>query len=364
MSIRALSAAIAGSIAISLLPLPAAAAENHPGLRQALLQLTTGDDVPGALAEIHDRHGDVTITSGVRDTVTGRPVPANSRFRIGSKTKTFVATVALQLVAEGKIELDAPVDRYLPGLVAPDITVRHLLQHTSGLPDYLALLNPADIVAHRYDHWNPMDLVELALRHPSEFPAGTDWSYSNTNYLIVALIIEKETGNTYGAEIRRRILRPLHLNATSVPEDALGIPGPHPSGYLKTGEGLLDITRLNPTVAGASGGMISSASDLNRFYGALLGGRLLRPAELKQMMTTRPIGPDGSGYGLGLMSTPLPCGGVLWGHSGDMLGFRTSGGATLDGRQITVMTNLYRIDGVHNADLDSVVTAALCETPS
>ncbi|MEU0566134.1 serine hydrolase domain-containing protein [Nonomuraea sp. NPDC005983] len=359
---RAMCAGLAGMLAISLLSSPAAATGAHSGLRQALQRLTEDNDVPGALAQIHNAHGDTVITSGVADVETKRPVPTDSRFRIGSKTKTFVATVTLQLVGDGRIELDAPVERYLPGLVGPDITVRQLLQHTSGLPDYLPLLDPADILAHRYDHWNAADLVTLALQRPAEFPPGTDWSYSNTNYLIVGMIIEKVTGNTFGTEIRNRILRPLRLNATSVPDDALDIPGPHPSGYLKTGDGLLDITRHNPSVAGASGGMISSASDLNRFYDALLHGRLLRPAELKEMMTTRPLdGPGGAAYGLGLMSTPLPCGGLLWGHAGDTLGFRTSGGATLDGRQVTVMTNLYRIDGVRNADLDAVVTTALCE---
>jgi D-alanyl-D-alanine carboxypeptidase len=360
MDRRAIFAGMAGVLAISLMAQPASAGTSHPELRQAVRRLTSDDGVPGALARVHDAHGDTVITSGVADVRTKRPVPRNSRFRIGSKTKTFTATVALQLVGEGEIELDAPVDRYLPGLVDPRITVRELLQHTSGVPDYLPLLDPADIVADPAKHRDPADLVELALGHPAEFEPGTSWSYSNTNYLIVAMIIEKVTGHDYGMEIRRRILRPLHLRATSVPGDSTNIPGPNPQGYLKTPDGLLDITRLNPTVAGAAGGMISSASDLDRFYDALLHGRLLRPAQLEQMMTTYPLG-DGQGYGLGLQSTRLPCGTVLWGHDGDMLGFRTSGGATLDGRQVTVMTNLYRLDGVHNADLGKVVATALCE---
>jgi D-alanyl-D-alanine carboxypeptidase len=179
------------------------------------------------------------------------------------------------------------------------------------------------------------------------------------------MLIEEVTGRPYGEEIRRRIIEPLHLRQTSVPGDATTIAGPHPRGYVRPGEDapLMDLTAFNPSVAGASGEMISSASDLNRFLDALVGGRLLRPAQLKEMMTTRTTGgDDGREYGLGLESHPLPCGGLYWGHGGDVFGYETLGGATADGRQATVMVNLDPGGtDAQDDDMRTAVETALCE---
>lgn len=179
------------------------------------------------------------------------------------------------------------------------------------------------------------------------------------------MLIEKVTGHTYGQEIRQRIIKPLRLRQTYVPNDASAIPGPHPRGYARPGQDapLMDITAINPSVAGASGSMISSGTDLNRFLGALVRGRLLRPAQLREMMRTRPTGsPDGSAYGLGLESDPLPCGGLYWGHDGGILGYQTLGGATVDGRQATVMVNLYPGGSdAQDHDTKAAVQTALCE---
>ncbi|MFG3214633.1 serine hydrolase domain-containing protein [Streptomyces tendae] len=156
------------------------------------------------------------------------------------------------------------------------------------------------------------------------------------------MIIERVTGHTYGTEIRERIIEPLHLRETYVPRGT-AVPGPHPRGYAQPGEGapLVDVTRVSPSVGGAAGSMISSGTDVNRFLAALLRGELLRPAQLREMMTVRPTGnADGRAYGLGLESRPLPGGGVYWGHTGDFLGYETMAGATVDGRQATVMVNL------------------------
>ncbi|MEU9475687.1 serine hydrolase domain-containing protein [Streptomyces sp. NPDC048191] len=154
----------------------------------------------------------------------------------------------------------------------------------------------------------------------SHTPATTGWRYSNTGYLVAGMLIERVTGHSYGHEIRRRIIEPLHLRRTSVPVDASEIPGPHPRGYARMDKDapLKDTTALNPTVAGASGAMISSGDDMNRFLSALVSGRLLRPAQLREMMRTRPTGsPDGGAYGLGLESHPLPCGGLAWGTTAE-----------------------------------------------
>jgi D-alanyl-D-alanine carboxypeptidase len=366
----ALALAMATGVAASP---PSTAATDRPGLSQALHRLTTADGAPGALAEVEDGRRRTVVTSGVANLATGAPIPHDSRFRIGSMTKPYVATVVLQLVGEHRVALDAPVERYLPGVIRGHgndgrrITVRELLQHTSGLPDYLAYLSLPDFIAHPRTHYAPADLLALALAHPSLFAPGTSWSYANTNYLVAGMLIEKVTGHPYGEEIRRRILTPLGLHATYVPGDRATIPGPHPRGYVRPDNGtpIVEMTEFNPSLAAGSGNMISSGADMSRFFDALLHGRLLRPAELREMMTTRPTGsPDGRAYGLGLESKPLPCGGVYWGHGGDIFGFQTLGGATVSGRRATVMVNLDPGGtDAQDDDADAAIGAALCEGP-
>lgn len=338
-------------------------------------RLTTTDGAPGALLATRDGRGGSVLTSGVADVESQAPVRGDSRFRIGSMTKPFVATVVLQLVGEHRVDLDAPVERYLPGVVhghgndGRTITVRMLLQHTSGLPDYLGHLDPQDILQDPLAHHDTRDLVDLALAHPPVFEEpgakpGSEWHYSNTNYLLAGMLIEKVTGHAYGEEIRRRVIEPLGLHDTSVPGDATPIPGPHPRGYVRPAEDapLRDITAFNPSVAGASGEMISSGTDLNHFLDALVHGKLLRPAQLKAMMRTRSTGSaDGRAYGLGLESRILPCGGLYWGHGGDVFGYQTAGGATADGRQATVMTNVDPSGtDAQDDDMEAAVQAGLC----
>jgi D-alanyl-D-alanine carboxypeptidase len=346
-------------------------------VRAILQRLTTTDGGPGALAEVRDARGRTVLTSGVADVATGAPVAADSRFRIGSMTKMFVATVVLQLVAEHKVDLDAPIDRYLPGVVwangndGRDITVRELLQHTSGLPDYVNYIDLQTIIDDPLTHYSPQQLLNVALAHPPLFAPGTGWSYSSTDYVLAGLLIQAVTGHPYGEEIDQRIIKPLGLHDTSVPVDESDIPGTHPQGYAElTDNDPIDVTAFNPSVAYASGAMISSGADMDRFISALLHGRLLPPAELRAMETTVPTN-DGSGgaYGLGLESMPLPCGGQFWGHDGGILGFETLTGATLDGRQVTVMVNLNpggtdTQDANIQTDIQAAVTTALCEPTS
>lgn len=372
---RALSGVLGLVVAGVLGAGPAAAASagtaDHDRLQEVMHRLTSVDGGPGALIRVRDRRGDAVLTSGVADVTSRAPMRGDDSFRIGSMTKMFVATVVLQLVGEHRVVLDAPVERYLPGVVRGHgndgraITVRQLLQHTSGIPDYLDYLSEREVLEDPLAHHDPADLVNLALAHPPTFEPGTGWSYSNTNYLLAGMLIEKVTGHTYGQEIRRRIITPLGLRRTYVPGDASVIPGPHPRGYARPGQDapLMDLTAINPSVAGASGSMISSGTDLNRFLGALVGGRLLHPAQLREMMRTRPTGsPDGSAYGLGLESDPLPCGGLYWGHDGGILGYQTLGGATVDGRQATDMVNLYPGESdAQDQDTKAAVQTALCE---
>lgn len=373
--VRALGAALALAVSAaspaSAAPQPAAGSSGHGSVQAVLDRLTSEDGAPGALAEVRDPHSSTVLASGTADLDTGSPMTAGSNFRIGSMTKMYVATVVLQLVGEGSVALDAPVERYLPGVVRGHgndgrrITVRDLLQHTSRLPDYLTYYTPQDALADRYAHHDRADLLAIALAHQpvkADTPGG--FSYSNTNYLLLSMLIDKVAGHPYGTVIKQRILRPLGLHSTSVPGDAPAIPGPHPHGYVRQAADAdpMDVTELNPTVADGSGNMVSSTSDMSRFIQALLGGRLLRPAQLAEMMSATPTGQsDGGAYGLGLEQWSLPCGGVFWGHQGDIMGFESMTGATTDGRQATVMVNLDPGGtDAQDSDIETAVTTALC----
>ncbi|MEU9034273.1 serine hydrolase domain-containing protein [Streptomyces sp. NPDC048352] len=334
---------------------PSASATARPDtVQRALNALVQTDGVPGALAGVTERNG------RTRSYTAGPDVPRDGQVRIGSNTKMFTAVVVLQLVGEGKVGLDAKVETYLPGLVrgegidGRDITVRELLQHTSGLPEYEADVTD-DILQRRY--LEPRDLLDIAFRHKSDFSPGTSWAYSSTNYVLAGLIVQKVTGRPLGEQIDKRIIQPLGLRHTYFPAPGdMTIREPHPKGHDQR----RDVTEIDPSAAWAAGQMISTNSDLNRFLTALLAGRLLPPAQLAQMRTTVPLGDTGAGYGLGLMSRPLSCGGVYWGHGGDIPGFETRGGVTDDGRAANIAVTVSPPDGATTKHLEQAVDTALC----
>uniref|UniRef100_UPI0015F0CAFB serine hydrolase domain-containing protein n=1 Tax=Streptomyces phytophilus TaxID=722715 RepID=UPI0015F0CAFB len=301
-------------------------------------------------------------TSGVAERDTQRAVPARGQFRIGSITKTFVATVVLQLADEGRLRLDDPVEKWLPGAV-PDgsrITVRHLLGHTSGVYDYKRTLTvPPDpaFLDYRHRTWTPQEQIDRAVAHPpTSTPPGTAYAYSNTGYILLGEIIEKATGRTYAQEIGRRIIRPLRLHDTWLPGTYPRIRGAHMRGYVPIeqdgGIPLVDFTEMNPSLFGAGGEMISTAGDLDRFFAALLGGRLL-PDRLLDEMRTPSFG--GKAYGLGLTWKDTACGTTVYGNDGDAMTYQTWSFTTPDqGRQVTVA-----LTPDHRADLDDSVDALL-----
>ncbi|SOD84156.1 serine hydrolase [Streptomyces sp. Ag109_G2-15] len=366
-AVPAAAAVAVGVMTMGALAPPAASAAATPHtVQKGLNALVRTDGVPAALASVQDRDGRTrTYTAGVGDLATGAKVPRDGQVRIGSNTKTFTAVVVLQLVGEGRIGLDAPVDTYLPGLLRGDgidgrgITVRQLLQHTSGLPNYSEYLSD-DI--RSYD---PRELLDLALQHKADFVPGTKWAYSNTNYLVAGLIVQKVTGRPLAGEIDRRVIGRIGLRHTYFPAPGeVTIRERHPRGYYQDSAGapLVDATEWDPSWAWAAGQMVSTDSDLNRFFTALLAGRLLPKAQLDQMRTTVPASypfPAGARYGLGLVSTPLSCGGVYWGHGGSMTGYETRGGATEDGRAVNVAVTLQPSQATKER-MDGVVDTALC----
>ncbi|UQW99488.1 serine hydrolase domain-containing protein [Streptomyces sp. RerS4] len=368
-TVRAAAVALTvGVMSMGALAPPAAFAAPRPDtVQQGLNALVRTDGLPAALASVTDREGRTrTYTAGVGDLATGSKVPVDGQMRMGSNTKTFTAVVALQLVGEGKIDLDASVDTYLPGLVRGDgidgrhIKVRQLLQHTSGLPEYGDDI-PDDTLQHRY--FEPRDLLDIAFRNKADFAPGEKWAYSNTNYVVAGLIIQKITGRPLAEEVDRRIVKRIGLRHTYFPVAGdRSIREPHPKGYGQDSPGapMRDYTEIDPSAGWAAGQMISTDSDLNRFFSALLAGRLLPAAQLAQMRTTVPIGDTGAGYGLGLMSRPLSCGGVYWGHGGDIAGFETRGGVTDDGRAANVTVTSVPIDDAVRKRVESLVDTALC----
>ncbi|MGW2328233.1 serine hydrolase domain-containing protein [Streptomyces sp. NPDC001700] len=293
-------------------------------------------------------------TTGVADKTTGEAARAGDRFRIASTTKTFVSTVVLQLVGEGRLSLDDTVEHWLPGVVSghgndgSGITIRQLLQHTSGLFDYAAdfpeLTSLDGYEADRYTTWSPEQLVAIATKHAPNFAPGGGWSYSNTNYILAGMILEKATGHSWQQEVTARVIRPLGLRDTLAPTTYPQMVGRHLRGYSSFDEDRapIDVTEINPTAGGAAGAMISTTADLNRFYQALLGGRLLHPAELAEMKTSVRApeldpGWPGMRYGLGLMEIPLSCGGAYYSHGGDMPGYTTRNGVSEDGRRAVAL---------------------------
>ncbi|MEV6826854.1 serine hydrolase domain-containing protein [Amycolatopsis sp. NPDC051102] len=361
---KSLRAVTAGTLVALLAATTAAPALAATGpLQKSLDALTAQDGVPGAAAVVQDGRRTEVTRSGTGDVATGKPFPRNGSFRAGSVTKTFVATVVLQLVADGRVRLDAPVARYLPGLL-PDqrITVRQLLQHTSGLYNYTDDFDRTDPEALRHRGAEPAELVAMALKHPALFPPGTSWSYSNTNYIVAGMLVERVTGHALAAEIAHRITGPLGLRDTYLPRRGdEKLPAPHAIGYLPAGGKLVDFSDFDATIAGAAGGLVSTPADLDRFYGALLAGRLLRPAELAEMRRTVPadLGIPGAGYGLGLGSIPVSCG-VLWGHEGGIPGFTNFAGVGPDGRRVTVVLNENPTPAETSGHLMAAVDAAVC----
>jgi D-alanyl-D-alanine carboxypeptidase len=357
---------------------------DRPDVRQAMVALTDAG-IAGVQLRIHDDDGDWTASAGVRE-LSGGKVPTNGRFRAGSITKTFVSTVMLQLVDEGKVVLDNSITRYLPEYgFDPRITVRMLMQHTSGLFNYTGETNPdgtvepgiplagAEFVRNRFHEYTPRELIAVSLSKPARFAPGTNWSYSNTNYIVIGQLVEKLTGTPWSVQVYKRVIGPLGLRDTVLPGRWPDVPGPHAHGYFAYQDNgrpkVIDVTRLSPTWAGSAGELISTTSDLDRFISSLLGGRLLPANLLAEMTKPSPY----SAYGLGLeaLDTGPTCGGVHFGHTGGIHGYQSFMFSTPDRSARFEMSMT-----MGNADLDdpavvrrisaalnNVVIAAACDSP-
>lgn len=353
---------------------PAVRHPDEAALRSAL-DAVIAEGVPGAVAEVREDGRVWRGASGVAD-LTGTPARPSDRFRAGSVTKTFVATVVLQMVAEGRIALDDPIGRHLPGLLptradGAEVTVRQLLGHTSGIPNYTDVLRrqPDPIRSLQHSSYTPHELIAMAVREPWAFDPGAPghWQYSNTNYVVLGLLIEHAGGHPLGREIERRILRPLRLTDTLVPAGS-ELPGRHLNGYEwldGPGAAPADLTRFSAGAFWGPGNMISTSTDLNRFQQALSEGRLLPPRLLREMRDMKDTDRAGRTYGLGVEANTTVCGTgqePVRGHSGSVPGYNTFSFSSGDGRrQITLAVNidLTKTTGA-DAAIGRVLATALC----
>jgi len=316
---------------------PALAAD----LQRILDQLVGDGFIPGAVLAVHiPGQKSWTGASGFVDQQRSKLMEPTTQVRIASISKVFTAVIVLQLVEEGKLDLDTPVSTWFPHLVprANKTTVRNLLNHTTGLYDYLEDKHFLARAFHAPDHhWAPQELVAYAARHPSAFQPGQrgTWDYSSTNYVVLGMIVEQVTGNSLAHEMRQRIFLPLELYHTYFAPDE-SVPGVQARGYRQNH----DQTNISLSFAFATANMVSTVGDVQQFGEALFGGRLLKPQTLDVMYTFE----NGKGqynmpkleYGLGVMRNQLAVGrdahgqarpalaSTVLGHTGGFGGFRSA----------------------------------------
>ncbi|MEU7602664.1 serine hydrolase domain-containing protein [Streptomyces sp. NPDC041003] len=316
--------------------------------------------IPGVYAEVRDAGRTWRGASGVADVGTGRPVRPDMRQRVGSITKTFTAAAVMQQVEQGRIRLDAPIGDHLPQLVPGErgrkITVRMLLNHTSGLPDYIPYafpslqeMSPKSLDDNRFRRFRPAELIGMGVgAPPASEPGATPGVYSNTNYLLLGQLLEQVTGTPAEEYITRNVIERAGLRHTGFPTGPR-IEGPHARMYEALW-GLIDPPRdysvYDTSWTGTGAALVSTMEDLNRFYARLLDGKIVNRSSLAQMQRTVPVvALDGSmiDYGLGLHKVVVEGCGTFWGHDGTVWGAGTMSLTRADGkRQMSVAVNLQR----------------------
>jgi D-alanyl-D-alanine carboxypeptidase len=345
------------------------AAAERPQL-QAILDEFVTSGITGITLRVRDERGEWTGAAGRSEIGADAKPPIGGHVRIGSNTKTFTAALALRLVAEGRLALDRPAAEYLPAFdIDPRVTVRMLLQHTSGIFNFTGEFYPDGTVVagipstiagrewvdSRFTTYAPEELVRLALSKPARFEPGTDWSYSNTNYVIVRLVIEAITGRPVADEMQRLIFEPLGLSETAQPTSETGLAEPHAHAYYRYEqdgeERTIDVTEQNPSWISSGGDMISTSQDLQTFISSIATGRLLGEELRAEMCATRETPIPGMGYGLGVFVQDLGEHGTVITHNGGAAGHAALMYATPDGRR-TMTATLNYVD-------DAAMTLAL-----
>ncbi|MFG2722011.1 serine hydrolase domain-containing protein [Streptomyces sp. NPDC048416] len=291
-------------------------------LDKAIEDVRQQANIPGVVVGLWmPGKGSYVRATGVANTDTGRPMTTDSYVRIGSETKTFTVTALLELVDDHRIGLDDPISKYIHGVPNGNrITLRHLAEMRSGLfpyssdPDFVH-----DLLSDPKRPFTPQELLAYGFRHPNTSAPGEQFQYSNSNLILLGLVIEKVTGHRLADVIHHRVLRPAHLDNTLFPRGA-EFPMPHPRGYTNqtlSGE-VADATDWNPSWAWAAGSMISDLHDLRHWAKTVATGELLSPRTQAQRLKTLPTGFPGTSYGLGILTTNG------WiGHNGSIPGYET-----------------------------------------
>jgi D-alanyl-D-alanine carboxypeptidase len=338
---RTLLVGAAGAVAAARLGPPALAegrrfdAALARRLRGVLHDALKGADphAPGAILHVRDLRSSWTGAAGLARVTPASRMRSHDRFRAGSIVKPFVATVVLQLAEAGRLSLDDRLPSLLPADVvgrfpaAGEVTARMLLNHRSGIPEWDSPALDVEIAAHPAKVWSVAELLDLAAAKPQVFAPGTSYSYSNTDYTLLGLVIERLTGVSWRRAVTRRVFTPLALTQTSLPRPGnRSIGGPHAHGYRRIAGHVTDITGVDPSLAGAAGGgaLVTTVHDLRRFLDALLHGRLFRRRRtLREMLSFGAATGEGgvTGYGLGLERRVFPGDVEVIGHLGGAPGY-------------------------------------------
>jgi D-alanyl-D-alanine carboxypeptidase len=303
-------------------------------------------EIPGALVGIWKNDSTVAlIAKGKSDIKSGRPMERGDQVRIGSITKTFVASVALELVDEGKLSLGDTLKKYLPQVPgASRIVIRQLCNHTSGVHDVIEdTANGCSFLNHPARRVTEQNFIDCLKETKGDFEPGTRFSYSNTGFILLGMVIEKISGHSVDQEIRERLLNPLHLRGTAFPRDA-AFPRRFCHGYRfdAAARRLRDVSAIDPTGVGCAGAMVSTLDDLKKWDAALVKGAFLRPATSKERLTFSQGWNETSRYGLGIMKIK-----TYLGHSGGILGYNTGMFADPDAHIfiVVIFNNCNYVDG-------------------
>ncbi|MFI1255494.1 serine hydrolase domain-containing protein [Streptomyces netropsis] len=378
-SVTTLAAAVAlvagGAVSASAEQTPAAP---DTAAVRAALQRVVDSGAPGAFAVIRD-HGnpglDRSLAIGKAD-LDGTPMDTDRRFRVGSNNKMFTSVLVMRLAEQGRIDLDKPLRDYLPEGTLPQdwpITARQVLEHRAGVYDHTNDLleqsgeETTDAFEKRIRNnvYEPKDLVAMSVKHGLQYTPGGAYSYSNTGYVLMGMAAEHLTGRPYAELLREQIFEPLTLRQTSFTVPEKGITGPHITGYLTNDDRskpLLDSTEQTASWIWSAGGVVSSASDLDRFVTALLAGSsggLVSDDSLRQMASVIPTSTAKISYGLGLREIALSCGKVL-GHGGIVQGYQTQTFSTPDGKRTVVLFANASNNGAVTQSLTNTLEPAFC----
>lgn len=358
-------AATAAGIVVAAVALTTAAPA-QADVASTLAGAVRSGNYPGGIAVIRDGASVVQHTAGFSDTQTRAGFVPNTHIRAGSIAKTFVAATVLQLVAEGRVDLDASVETYLPGRIRGQgidgntITLRQLLRHQSGLPEYFDEDDEPQVEPATADQ-----MLDAALAKPAQFAPGAQMRYTNTNYIIAGLVIEAVTATPAIDEINRRVIVPHGLFHTYFPapgDNWLRDPMAH--GYEDLDGRQTDVTEFPASDASIAGSLVTTGEDATAFITALLQGRVVPQAQLEQMMDTVPMRAGAIDYGLGLMKVTLPCGVTAWGHGGDIPGYHSFVAKTFDGPAVSVTLTLDPDTASPTSDpRNEVMESLYCRTP-